>query len=65
MLNPKLKQDFWIILILVGRGPGQHTLFWGAALNSGLIIPVRNGRQITYQLGPNYEAWENDKLVAF
>ena len=63
--TPKTKEGFLSYINSVGRGPGQHTVFWGAAKNAGLITPVRNGRQITYQLGPNYEAWENDKLVAF
>ena len=63
--TPKTKDGFLSYINSVGRGPGQHTVFWGAAKNAGLITPVRNGRQITYQLGPNYEAWENDKLVAF
>ena len=64
-VKPKTKAGFLDYINSRGRSPGQHTVFWGAALNSGLITPVRNGRQITYQLGPNYEAWENDKLVAF
>jgi len=64
-VEPKTKEGFLDYINSVGRGPGQHTVFWGAAKNAGLITPVRNGRQITYQLGPNYDAWENDKLVAF
>ncbi len=64
-VEPKTKEGFLDYINSVGRGPGQHTVFWGAAKNAGLIVPVRNGRQITYQLGPNYEDWENDKLVAF
>ena len=64
-VEPKTKEGFLDYINSVGRGPGQHTVFWGAAKNAGLLVPVRNGRQITYQLGPNYEAWENDNLVAF
>ena len=64
-VEPKTKEGFLDYINSVGRGPGQHTVFWGAAKNAGLVVPVRNGRQITYQLGPNYEAWENDNLVAF
>jgi hypothetical protein len=64
-VEPKTKEGFLDYINSRGRGPGQHTVFWGAAKNAGLITPVRNGRQITYQLGPNYESWENDKLVAF
>ena len=64
-VEPKTKSGFLDYINSRGRSPGQHTVFWGAAINSGIIVPVRNGRQITYQLGPNYEDWENDKLVAF
>lgn len=64
-VEPKTKEGFLDYINSVGRGPGQHTLFWGAAKNAGLLVPVRKGRQFTYQLGPNYEAWENDNLVAF
>ena len=64
-VEPKTKEGFLDYIDSVGRGPGQHTTFFSAAKSAGLIVPVRNGRQITYQLGPNYEAWENDKLVAF
>ena len=64
-VEPKTKEGFLDYINSVGRGSGQHTVFWSAARNAGLIVPVRNGRQITYQLGPNYESWENDKLVAF
>tara|TARA_R110000824_G_scaffold290897_1_gene479386 strand:+ start:236 stop:1081 length:846 start_codon:yes stop_codon:yes gene_type:complete len=64
-VEPKTKEGFLDYINSVGRGPGQHTVFWGAAKNAGLLTPVRNGRKITYQLGPNYEAWENDNLVAF
>ena len=64
-VEPKTKAGFLDYINSRGRSTGQHTVFWGAAKNAGLITPVRNGRQITYQLGPNYEAWENDKLVAF
>jgi len=65
VVEPKTKSGFLDYINSRGRSPGQHTVFWGAAINSGIIVPVRNGRQITYQLGPNYEAWENDQLVAF
>jgi len=64
-VEPKTKAGFLDYINSRRRGVGQHAHFWGAAINSGLITPVRNGRQITYQLGPNYEAWENDQLVAF
>jgi len=64
-VEPKTKAGFLDYINSRGRSTGQHAYFWKAAQESGIITPVRNGRQITYQLGPNYEAWENDQLVAF
>jgi hypothetical protein len=64
-VNPKTKSGFLDYINSRGRSTGQHAYFWKAAQESGIITPVRNGRQITYQLGPNYEAWKNDNLVAF
>jgi len=64
-VEPKTKAGFLEYINSRGRSHGQHTVFWGAAKNAGLVVPVRNGRKITYQLGPNYESWENDNLVAF
>jgi len=64
-VEPKTKAGFLDYINSRGRTSGQYSTFFSAAQNAGLITPVRNGRTITYQLGPNYEAWENDKLVAF
>jgi len=64
-VEPKTKAGFLDYINSRGRGVGQHARFWGAVINAGIITPVRNGRHITYQLGPNYENWENDQLVAF
>lgn len=64
-VEPKTKAGFLDYINSRGRSSGQYSTFFSAAQNAGLITPVRNGRTITYQLGPNYEAWENDKLVAF
>ena len=64
-VEPKTKAGFLDYINSRGRSSGQYSTFFSAAKNAGLITPVRNGRTITYQLGPNYEAWENDKLVAF
>lgn len=64
-VEPKTKSGFLDYINSRGRSTGQHSYFWSAAINSGIIVPIRNGRKITYQLGPNYESWENDNLVAF
>jgi hypothetical protein len=64
-VDPKTKSGFLEYINSRGRGPGQHTVFWSAAISSRIITPARKGNQVTYELGPNYEAWKNDKLVAF
>jgi len=64
-VDPKTKSGFLEYINSRGRGPGQHTVFWSAAISSRIITPTRKGNQVTYELGPNYEAWKNDKLVAF
>jgi hypothetical protein len=44
---------------------GQYSHFWSAANHSGIIEKVGGGSNVTYKLGPNYEAWEKGKVVAF
>jgi len=44
---------------------GQYSHFWSAANHSGIIEKVGGGSNVTYKLGPNYEAWEEGKVVAF
>jgi len=61
----KTKAGFLEYINSKGRTSGQHSTFFRAAVNAGIVKPVRDGRTITYELGPNYEAWKNDKLVAF
>jgi len=62
---PKSKEGFLQYINSRGRTSGQHSTFFRAAVASGIIKKVRNGRNITYALGPNYEAWKNGNLVAF
>lgn len=61
----KTKEGFLRYINSRGRTTGQHSTFFRAAVQSGIIKKVRDGRTITYELGPNYEAWKNGKLVAF
>jgi len=61
----KTKEGFLRYINSRGRTPGQHSTFFRAAVASGIVKKVRDGRTITYELGPNYEAWKNGKLVAF
>ena len=44
---------------------GQYSHFWSAANHAGIIEKVGGGNNVTYKLGPNYESWENNKVVAF
>ena len=44
---------------------GQYSDFWSAANKSGIIEKVGGGSNVTYKLGPNYEAWEEGRVVAF
>ena len=44
---------------------GQYSHFWAAANHSGIIEKVGGGSNVTYKLGPNYEGWEDNKVVAF
>jgi len=61
----KTKEGFLRYIDSIGRTSGQHSAFFRAAVQSGIIKKVRDGRTITYELGPNYEAWKNGNLVAF
>ena len=61
----KTKEGFLRYINSRGRSSGQHSTFFRAAVHAGIIKKVRDGRTITYELGPNYEAWKNGNLVAF
>ena len=61
----KTKEGFLRYINSRGRTSGQHSTFFRAAVHAGIIKKVRDGRTITYELGPNYEMWKNGNLVAF
>lgn len=61
----KTKEGFLRYIDSRGRSSGQYSTFFRAAVHAGIIKKVRDGRTITYELGPNYEAWKNGNLVAF
>ena len=44
---------------------GQFGTFWSAVNKQGIIEKVGGGSNVTYKLGPNYEAWEEGRVVAF
>lgn len=45
--------------------PGQFSQFWSAANAAGIIQKIGGGSNVTYKLGPNYNAFEEGNLVAF
>jgi hypothetical protein len=45
--------------------PGQFSQFWSAANVAGIIQKIGGGSNVTYKLGPNYNAFEEGNLVAF
>ena len=61
----KTKEGFLDYINSRGRSHGQYSSFFRAAVASGIVKKVRDGRTITYELGPNYEAWKNGNLIAF
>jgi hypothetical protein len=44
---------------------GQYSDFWSAVNKSGIIQKVGGGNNVTYELGPNYKAYEEGNVVAF
>jgi len=44
---------------------GQYSTFWSAVNKSGIIQKVGGGNNVTYELGPNYKAYEEGNVVAF
>ena len=64
VLPKKTKRGFLNYIGQTESG-GQLSTFWSAANQSGIIQKVGGGNNITYELGPNYKAWEEGKVVAF
>ena len=44
---------------------GQYSDFWSAVNKAGIIQKVGGGNNVTYELGPNYKAYEEGNVVAF
>ena len=44
---------------------GQHSTFWSAVNKAGIIQKVGGGNNVTYELGPNYKAYEEGNVIAF
>jgi len=63
--TPKKTKRGFLSYIGSQYGVGQYSDFWSAANKSGIIEKVGGGSNVTYKLGPNYEAWEEGRVVAF
>ena len=63
--TPKKTKRGFLSYIGSEYGVGQYSDFWSAANKSGIIEKVGGGSNVTYKLGPNYEAWEEGRVVAF
>lgn len=44
---------------------GQYSTFFSAVVHSKIIERVGGGSNVTYKLGPNYQAWVENRLVAY
>ena len=63
-LPKKTKRGFLNYIDQTESG-GQLSTFWSAANQSGIIQKVGGGNTVSYELGPNYKAWEEGKVIAF
>jgi hypothetical protein len=62
---PKKTKNGFLGYLGRNQGRGQYSTFWSAVNKAGIIQKVRVGNNITYQLGPNYKAWEDGNVIAF
>jgi len=62
---PKKTKRGFLSYIGSQYGAGQYSDFWSSVNKSGIIEKVGGGSNVTYKLGPNYEAWEEGRVVAF
>jgi hypothetical protein len=63
--TPKKTKRGFLNYIGSQDGPGQFSKFWSAANVAGIIQKIGGGSNVTYKLGPNYNAFEEGNLVAF
>lgn len=62
---PKKTKNGFLGYLGRNHGRGQYSTFWSAVNKAGIIQKVRVGNNVTYQLGPNYKAWEDGNVIAF
>jgi hypothetical protein len=63
--TPKKTKRGFLNYIGSQDSPGQFSQFWSAANVAGIIQKIGGGSNVTYKLGPNYNAFEEGNLVAF
>jgi hypothetical protein len=63
--TPKKTKRGFLNYIGSKDSPGQFSQFWSAANAAGIIQKIGGGSNVTYKLGPNYNAFEEGNLVAF
>jgi len=63
--TPKKTKRGFLNYIGSRDAPGQFSKFWSAANAAGIIQKIGGGSNVTYKLGPNYNAFEEGNLVAF
>lgn len=63
--TPKKTKRGFLNYIGSQDAPGQFSKFWSAANAAGIIQKIGGGSNVTYKLGPNYNAFEEGNLVAF
>ena len=63
--TPKKTKRGFLNYIDSQDAPGQFSQFWSAANAAGIIQKIGGGSNVTYKLGPNYNAFEEGNLVAF
>lgn len=64
-LPKKTKRGFLNYIGSRRQGPGQYSTFWSGVNRAGIIQKIGGGNNVTYELGPNYKAWEEGNTVAF
>lgn len=62
---PKKTKRGFLDYIGSNYGAGQYSTFWSAVNKAGIIQKVGGGNNVTYELGPNYKAYEEGNVVAF
>ena len=62
--NPgRTANQFYEDVLGYPRPRGHNNMFFASIKNSGIVNMRRQGRQFVYDIGPNYSAWTQGKLL--